>query len=203
MPANNFRFEGFKEVQQILDALPKKLGPKVISGIMRSAAKPLIERGRELAPKDDGDLRASLGVLAGRGAGRGSSVYVGPRRSEKYKGYAAHLIEYGTAPRKTESGKSTGSTPARPFWRPAFDQTKDEIIERIRKNLRLVLDSDFRNVDFDTGKLLPEASDIPGGPNGGGNTGKGKRQRGPLQTGRKGGTYYIGPSGRKIYIKRS
>ena len=145
---NNFRFEGIEEVQQLLDALPKALGQKTLQGILRKNAKPLIERGRQLAPKDDGDLQKSLGTLSGRGAGKGVSIYVGPRRSNAFKGYHAHLVEFGTAARQTKDGRSTGTMPAQPFWRPAFDQTRDDIITGIRLDIKAILESNFQGLNF-------------------------------------------------------
>jgi HK97 gp10 family phage protein len=148
MAANNFRFDGIKEVQQLLDALPKRLGEKTLSKVLRRAARPLIDRGKELVSRDDGDVAKSLGVIAGRGAGRGQSVYVGPRRSGIFKGYHAHLLEYGTAPRVRKDGKSTGTMPARPFWRPAYDQTIEQVIASIRLDIKAILESDFKGLTF-------------------------------------------------------
>lgn len=149
MPArNNFRFEGVREVEQLLDALPKRVGERELQKILRRNAKPLIARGRELAPVNDGDLKKSLGTIAGRGAGRGVSVYVGPRRSSAFKGYAGHLVEFGTAPRFKADGTATGSVPARPFWRPAFEQTKDQVLAGIRLDIQQLLTSNFQGVRF-------------------------------------------------------
>lgn len=47
----------------------------------------------------------------------------------------AHLVEFGTAPRKQKNGKSTGTMPAEPFIRPAFDAGKDRAIATIRDGL--------------------------------------------------------------------
>ncbi|MCC2547714.1 HK97 gp10 family phage protein [Hymenobacter sp. BT175] len=146
---NTFQFQGFKEVEQLLDALPKRLGEKTLQSILRKNARPLIQRGRELVPRNKGTVAKSLGTIAGRGAGRGTSVYVGPRRSKAFNGYAAHLIEFGTAPRVRKDGRATGSMPAQPFWRPAFEQTKDQVIAGIRLDIKAVLDGNFKDLNFD------------------------------------------------------
>lgn len=145
---NTFQFQGFKEVEQLLDALPKRLGEKTLQSILRKNAQPLIARGRELVPRRKGEVAKSLGVVAGRGAGRGTSIYVGPRRSKAFQGYAAHLIEFGTAPRTQKNGRRTGSMPAQPFWRPAFDQTKDTILAGIRLDIKTLLESNFQGLTF-------------------------------------------------------
>lgn len=149
MPANNnLQFQGFREAEQLLDALGKKVGGRELQKILRNNLQITVERGRELVPRDDGDLAKSLGVINGRGAGRGVSVYGGPRRSSAYKGYHGHLVEFGTAPRFDKDGNSTGTMPAQPFWRPAWDQTKDQVLEGIRLDLQRLLTSDFSSVRF-------------------------------------------------------
>jgi HK97 gp10 family phage protein len=149
MAKNNFRFEGIKEVEALLDALPKRVGPRELTKVLRKNAKPLIERGRELVPKRKKSVSKSLGVIAGRGAGKGVSVYVGPRRSKGQNGYAAHLIEFGTAARVRKDGRSTGSMPANPFWRPAWEQTKDQVVAGIKLDIQALLDNNFKDVNFD------------------------------------------------------
>jgi HK97 gp10 family phage protein len=39
----------------------------------------------------------------------------------------AHLGEYGTVPRFRKSGGTTGQMPARPFFRPAEEQSRNEV----------------------------------------------------------------------------
>jgi len=39
----------------------------------------------------------------------------------------AHLGEYGTVPRFRKSGGTTGQMPARPFFRPAEEQSRSEV----------------------------------------------------------------------------
>jgi len=96
----NLAFTGVKELEEVLAGLAgdKKLSNKVVRGILNKAAKPIIQRAQELAPEEDGDLKKSIGAIPGRGRGKGEQVYVGPRRGGRFKGYAGHLVEYGTAP---------------------------------------------------------------------------------------------------------
>lgn len=47
----------------------------------------------------------------------------------------AHLEEFGSGPRFHKSGKFTGAMPARPFMRPAWDQTRDQVLEGLRAEL--------------------------------------------------------------------
>lgn len=144
----NLRFEGIEELSQVLDGLAgdKRLSSQVVRQILNKGAKPIIETAKELVAKRDGDTAKSIGTIAGRGQGKGEQVYVGPRRGGPYKGYAGHLIEYGTAPRKQANGHNTGAMPALPFMRPAFDQRKDEAIGIIKNECKAIILSEFKSV---------------------------------------------------------
>jgi HK97 gp10 family phage protein len=160
----NLAFTGIEELSQVLDALAgdKKLSNKVVRGILNKAAKPIIQKAQELAPKEDGDLRKSIGSIPGRGQGKGEQVYVGPRRGARFKGYAGHLVEYGTAPHiikaKAASGQlhlrgnvfaeevnHPGAAP-RPFMRPAYDAKKDEAVGIIKDECRTIILDEFKAV---------------------------------------------------------
>jgi len=162
--AKNLSFVGIEELSQVLDALSgdKKLSNKVVRGILNKAAKPIIQRAKELAPKEDGDLQKSIGTIPGRGQGKGEQVYVGPRRGGRFKGYAGHLVEYGTAPHiiraKAAGGQlhlrgnvfveevhHPGAT-AKPYMRPAFDNKKDEAIGIIKDECRLIIEGELKSV---------------------------------------------------------
>ncbi|MDO7888285.1 HK97-gp10 family putative phage morphogenesis protein [Hymenobacter cheonanensis] len=162
----NLSFVGIEELSQVLDGLAgdKKLSGKVVRGILGKAAKPIIQKAQELAPKEDGDLQKSIGTIPGRGQGKGEQVYVGPRRGGRYKGYAGHLVEYGTAPHLIRAKAAGGQlhlrgnvfveqvhhpgAAAKPFMRPAFDSKKDEAIGIIKDECRIIIESEFKSIKF-------------------------------------------------------
>lgn len=146
MAKKNLRFEGIEEIAQVLSALPGRLGPQVILKTLRKAAKPIVAEAKSRAPRDKGDLIRSIGVINGRGQGKGQSVYVGPRRGGSFKGYAGHLVEYGTGPRTMKDGGSSGSMPAQPFMRPAADSKTPLAIESIKLDLKTLIESGFKGV---------------------------------------------------------
>lgn len=143
--ARNLVFEGADELARILDALPGRLGKKRVGEILRKAAKPIVAEARSRVPVLDKDTQKSIGVIAGRGRGRGEQVYIGPRRGGPFKGYAGHLIEYGTAPRKLKDGTSTGSMPAHPFMRPAYEVAKGAALQIIKDEVAADIADGFRN----------------------------------------------------------
>jgi HK97 gp10 family phage protein len=160
----NLAFTGIEELSQVLDALAsdKKLSNKVVRGILGKAAKPIIQKAQALAPKEDGDLRKSIGSIPGRGQGKGEQVYVGPRRGGRFKGYAGHLVEYGTAPHIIRAKAAGGllhlrgnvfaeqvhhpGAAAKPFMRPAYDAKKDEAIGIIKDECKAIILDAFKSV---------------------------------------------------------
>ena len=160
----NLSFTGISELTEVLDALAgdKKLSGKVMRGILNKAAKPIIQKAQELAPKEDGDLQKSIGTIPGRGQGKGEQVYVGPRRGGRFKGYAGHLVEYGTAPHLIRAKAAGGQlhlrgnvfveevhhpgAAAHPFMRPAFDSKKDEAIDIIKNECKDIILDGFKSV---------------------------------------------------------
>jgi hypothetical protein len=53
----------------------------------------------------------------------------GPRRGrgKGQRGFAGHLVEYGTKQRKTKKGANRGKMTAEPFMEPAWEQTKGKV----------------------------------------------------------------------------
>lgn len=123
---------GVAEIDKVLKELPRQMSHTVLGAAHAGAAKPLVEKAKLLAPEGPtGNLVDSIGTVKAniKKANQLGEVKVGPRRSGKYKGFAGHLVEYGTRKRRTRKGANRGFMPAKPFMKPAFDQTKG-IVER-------------------------------------------------------------------------
>ena len=143
--ARNLRFEGFDEAAAILDALPARLGERTLTKILRKGSRPIIVEARQRAPVKKKALVRSIGAINGRGMGKGTQIYIGPRRGGGYKGYAGHLIEYGTAPRTKKNGASTGSVAAHPFMRPAYELRIEEAKKIIKQNIADIITGKFKD----------------------------------------------------------
>jgi HK97 gp10 family phage protein len=158
--ANGFELEGFAELEQVLAGLPGKLGDQTVDKILRKAAQPYLKRAKELSSNQDvtGDTTKSLGIIANR---KTNSITVGPRRGGQYKGYVAHILEYGAAPHRIAAKAAGGllsfagtftqevnhpGIAAQPFLRPAFDATKDQVQQRIKDQCREIITSEFKAV---------------------------------------------------------
>jgi HK97 gp10 family phage protein len=155
MSKDAVELKGFDDINRILDALPKALGPKVVRKCLRDGVKPLIAAARANTPQDTGNLKKSIGVINGKKKQAGA-IIVGPRRGKgkTSDGWHAHFFEYGVTPRIVKKptkghykkGTVLGPIEAKPFMRPAWDTTKDIVRMEIARSLREVLDSNFKGV---------------------------------------------------------
>ena len=158
--ANGISFKGLTELDDVLAGLPGKLGDQTVNTILRKAAGPLVKRAKALSSNADvtGDTTKSIGILANR---RQNLITVGPRRGGQFKGQTAHLQEYGTAPHVIRAKAPGGvlafagtvttqvnhpGTAAQPFMRPAYDETKGEVVESIKAQCKEIITSGFKSV---------------------------------------------------------
>lgn len=144
------RLTGVKEIDDVLRGLPLQVNDKILQAANASAAKYLVDREKLLAPEGPtGNLVDSIGIVRG-GFGQVQSgrrsigqVTIGPRRGGKYKGFAGHLVEFGTKARYTKgTGKKRkvvnayrGIMKSNPFAELAFDQTKNIVLGSINEQL--------------------------------------------------------------------
>lgn len=118
---------GWKEIDNVFRNLPKELSHSILQSAHIEAAQPLIAAAHLLAPVGKtGNLADSIGPeRISLKRGEVGQVNVGPRRRGGYKGFHAHLVEY---PKTNRDGTKTKG---KPFMKPAFDRTKDELEKRI------------------------------------------------------------------------
>ena len=162
MASNGFDLEGFAALEEVLAGLGSGFGDQVVDKILRNAAGPYVKRAKELSSNADvtGDVTKSIGIIANRKA---NSITVGPRRGGGYKGYVAHILEYGAAPhviRAKAAGKHLSfngkaysevnhpGIAAQPFLRPAFDETNGQMVQSVKDQAREIIESKFTSVKF-------------------------------------------------------
>lgn len=125
---------GVKEIDNVLRSMPKELTHQTLSAAHLSAAKPLIEKAKLLAPEGPtGNLVDSIGGVKTpiKKANVIGEVRVGPRRSRQHRGHHGHLVEFGTKPRANKKGANRGVMPKKPFMEPAFMQTQTKVVSSI------------------------------------------------------------------------
>jgi HK97 gp10 family phage protein len=137
----DYSIAGADELQKVLRAMPDQISEKVQVAALRKGGKIIADQAKQNAPVDEGDLRDAIAVrktpkkLQSR-HGLGLlvvSVKVPP-------GNHAHLVEFGTGPRRQKNGRFTGQMPAQPFMRPAVDAKSQEAINAIGKELGLQIE---------------------------------------------------------------
>jgi HK97 gp10 family phage protein len=133
---------GEQAIDNVLKALPQTVTHSILGSANMLAAKLVVEKEKLLAPEGPtGNLVDSIGAV--RTSLRKSTslgqVIVGPRRKGGFKGFAGHLVEYGTRRRYTKSGANRGIMPAKPFALPAFEATKGQVEQSITESIGKVM----------------------------------------------------------------
>lgn len=141
------RLTGNKDIDRVLTGLPRQMNHRVLQTAHAAAGKATVTAAKLLAPEGPtGNLVDSIGVVKtpiGR-AGALGEITIGPRRG-RYKGYAAHLVEYGTRRRtlkgrgKYRRGTNRGIMPKKPFMLPAWQRTQRQVIASIDGQVGRVL----------------------------------------------------------------
>lgn len=127
-------FTGVREIDRTLRNLPKELSHQILGAAHLAASKPLVEKEKLLAPEGPtGNLVDSIGAMKTsiKKANAVGEVIVGPRKKGQYKGFHAHMVEYGTRQRQTKKGANRGKMTPEPFAAPSFEQTKDQVEKNI------------------------------------------------------------------------
>lgn len=123
---------GVKEIDAVLRGLPLQFSESILFQTHKDAAFPLVSAAHMLAPVGEtGNLAESIGTerVGVKRGGEIGSVAVGPRRSGGFKGFHAHLIEFG------KTNRDGTKTAPRPFMEPAFNNTKGEVERGIASSL--------------------------------------------------------------------
>jgi HK97 gp10 family phage protein len=125
------KVEGLREIKDALRQLPNATAKGVLRKVGRKRLKPVADRARDYAPKDQGELKDSIEVSSRQKSGRQTrrtsesksdvNVYVGPTS----KGYPQAMMQ--------EIG--TKFHPPHPYLRPAWDAEKHGVLEGIKDDL--------------------------------------------------------------------
>ncbi len=126
-----FNLTGVKELNDVFKGMPLQVTHRVMQAANADAAKILVSKAKSLSPVRSGGLVNSIGTVkpSFRRSNEIGEVHTGPRRG-RYKGYHAHLVEYGTKKRKRG-----GIMPKRPFMKPAYMATHNQILTNINEKI--------------------------------------------------------------------
>lgn len=125
--------DAIKAVQRVRDvSKPARMEPG-----MRKVFAPALKAARRRAPQ--GAIRSALRILGTSVDDRMASVWIGIR--SKSKAFHSLFVEYGISLKRVrKSGGSTGRMPARPFLRPAVDESRAEVVAAFGQYVRDTLD---------------------------------------------------------------
>jgi HK97 gp10 family phage protein len=145
----NFVLEGGDVLAQML----KKYAPKIRDAIQDSAVgagATVIKKEAQKNLKRNGSIQSgnlyrSLKTQKVKGTHGAYKIFTQGRYAPKgQRGPHAHLVEFGTGPRELDEPRQTrlpdgkwvvtthtGSMPAKPFFRPAIDEHKPEILRKM------------------------------------------------------------------------
>lgn len=118
------RIEGLRELEQQLQSIKVGTGRAALRRALDKAAEPLARAARQKAPRREGDLSESIDVsgVALPKDRKQSEIerFVGPARNKPY----GIMQEFGT-----------WFHAAQPFMRPAWDASKDKVLDELKFSL--------------------------------------------------------------------
>jgi len=123
-------------LRMALQKLPFHLTEEVHIEALKKAAVPLRDRMFALAPKREWDLAEAIKIRKSKFKKLGEhTVVVGPEKKSGGHGYLAHFHEYGT-----HSKNGAEKIKAKPFMRPADEQTKAEQQAIYEREIQVAID---------------------------------------------------------------
>ena len=153
--AQGIRLDGFAELEETLTGLSNATFAKsIVRASLRKAAKPLIQSARAKVMGYSPTVGKSITV--NYESKDGATIAIGPKRKNDKLVYLsgdlamfaagtgrnpwfAHFIEFGTSGigrfKKKGRTRYREDQPARPFMRPAFEETKEEMMENFKTSV--------------------------------------------------------------------
>ena len=111
-----------KKLIETLQKFPKNIQKNVMVGAVRAGANVIRDEARRKVPIKTGTLKKSI-VSIQRKAQNGQITFsVTPSKGKPNDGWYAHFVEFGTS-----------HSSAKPFLRPAFDQSNNESLEASKR----------------------------------------------------------------------
>lgn len=114
------RLHGARELDRVLAQLPKQVGAKAIKNAALAGAGEVRKAARAAAPVDEGDLKKSITARATK-TGTASITY---RIGATARAYYGMFLEFGTS-----------KMSARPWFRPAWEESKQRALDKVGKRL--------------------------------------------------------------------
>lgn len=134
----DMELKGIDEILDSLNELPKAASVAVMRKAAVKALAPFVAVAQDLAPRKSGNLSDSVEVTTKIKKSQRTrrdaevTVYAGPAGKQ---GAHGHLIEFGTS-----------KMPAHPFVRPAWERTKELVVENFNREIWDALLKSIRSI---------------------------------------------------------
>jgi hypothetical protein len=129
---------GTKQLDNVLKMLPRSMDDKFMTQVNTDVSKILVQKMKLTAPEGPtGNLVDSIGTIKKKNAQELGTVWNGPRRNKK--GFAGHLVEFGTKTRRTKRGANRGIMPKNNFVERSFDASKAQMQSERNTSIARVL----------------------------------------------------------------
>lgn len=116
--------EGLDELKALYEQLPARAQQRVLRPAFRAAMRQIVLSLRQFAQPHSRRVARAATIASARPDGAegefGSAFWIGFRRKAGGGGRLAHLVDKGTARRRTRSGANRGAMPATPFFQAAI-----------------------------------------------------------------------------------
>lgn len=169
MPDVKMKLEGVKDLMNAFNELPKRTGKSVIRRVLKNAAEPVVRDAKQFAMdiREDGTLiegiaigsRLSKSQRKGRTKQGDVELFIGPGEQSPL----AHLFEFGTADRYTESGAFRGRMQPQPFMRPAWEKNKRLVLRKFSNEFGIEIEKAAKRIARKQARLLAKARAEGGG----------------------------------------
>lgn len=111
-----------KSLIKALNQFPKNIQKNVMVGAIRASANVVRDQARVKVPKKTRELEKSIATIR-RSSEKGQVRFsVTPAKGKNKAGWRAHFIEFGTS-----------KMSAKPFMRPAFEQSENESLNAAKE----------------------------------------------------------------------
>lgn len=149
------RLNGDKELMRNLRNVGRGPTSAQLDAAMIEALLPLKHATESLAPRPSLKSGVAIAKRSARGRSR-KEFWVSFKRGMAMR--IAHLVEFGTAPHSLAKGASRRKgimqdvppfhpgTPAEPFFRPAFEATKGDVVSKFGQRMFALITASIRGV---------------------------------------------------------
>jgi len=130
------KFQGLKELDRAINKLPQELQRKAYRSVLSTGARVIAKNAKRHVTVDSGNLKKAIGIKVN--AKRGTPVaIIGVKRvtSVNINSKKKTAVNYA---KNVEQG--TAHTEARPFIRPAVDESANEVLSKMAHGLNRFMD---------------------------------------------------------------